>query len=114
MQVWQASVAAGLLPQMVYARIDIPRFTSINTAKGPWALLHLLSSIDARSQAAQPDASRSKAPPLPQITSSAHALQPAVPLEVVAKAVRDAALSILGPDSLEGLLPIQPTQSFLC
>lgn len=96
-------MAAGAVPQMVYARIDIPRFTSIYSAKGPWALLRSLSAVDTRSQiASEPGPSRAAAAQAPALAAAAQ--RPAVALEAVMKVVRDAALSILGADSVEGAL----------
>lgn len=110
-QVWEAGVAAGSVPQMVYARIDIPRFTSIYSAKGPWALLRSLSAVDARSQsAALPAPSHAAAAQAPAVTAGVQ--KPAVALEAVTKVVRDAALSILGADSIEGARSIFHVQSY--
>ena len=45
MQAFQAAIYASNIPQLVVAKIDIARFTALNTAKGSWALLNLLSSV---------------------------------------------------------------------
>lgn len=91
---------------MVYARIDIPRFSSIYSAKGPWALLHSLSAVDVGSGGHQPEPVHAAAPS-EKTTVLAVGQQPVVALEAVTKVIRDAAMSILGADSVEGaLLPL--------
>ena len=98
---WEAAEAAGAVPQVVYAKIDIPRFSSIYSAKGPWALLHSLSDVDAHSGGHQPEPALA-ANPAQAPAAVTTGQQPGVALEAITKVVRDAALSILGADSVEG------------
>ena len=91
---------------MVHARIDVQRFSSVNQAKGRWALLDTLASAPGQPvSAAAADAHvavtlRSAEPAVPAAKAAA---QPGMSLEAVSKVVREAVVSILGTDP-EGAL----------
>jgi hypothetical protein len=103
-QVWNAAIAAGPLPQLIYAKLDIARFSALNTSRGPWALLQQLSTTPSTARAAPAQQAALQALPLQALPAAAvaPAQAAAVPLEAVEKAVRDAAASILGPDAAAG------------
>ena len=44
LQITESHATAGAASQLVYARIDAPRFAKIYTAKGRWGLLEVLAS----------------------------------------------------------------------
>ena len=101
---WDAAITAGHLPRLIYARVDMARFSAINSAKGPWALLLQLSAVPSTGRSAAPQQAALPAASLQLAPAAAAAPHQAaaVPLEAVEKAVRDAAASILGPGAATG------------
>lgn len=98
-QVWEAFVAAGTGSQMIYARIEVPRFTRIYSAKGRWSLLGHLS--DAAGLPAQHGGriSLEAAAPAPPSTTAPRI--PAMDLEQIMQLVKNSASDILG-EELQG------------
>lgn len=96
-QVWEAFVAAGAGSQMIYARIEVSRFTRIYSAKGRWSLLDHLSDTAGllpaqRGGRVSPDATI-RAPPSMS--------RPAFDLEQIMQLVKISASDILG-EELQG------------
>ena len=101
LQAWDAAVLAGPLPHLVYASMDRARFAAVNTAKGPWALLQTLSSVRQDSIGLVQRQPALEATPA-QATLLSAPVKAALPLDAVAKVVRDVAASVLGADAAEG------------
>ena len=104
---------AGPLPHLVYANMDRARFTAVNTAKGPWALLQVLRSV---SQASGGPLTQQPAwePTSLQAAQPSAPAQAVMPLDAVAKVVWEAAASILGPEAAEGQPPLLPLFEHHC
>lgn len=94
---------AGPLPHLVYAKMDRARFTAVNTAKGPWALLRTLCHVSEDSSRPSKRQPALAAAPSQAAHPSAP-VQAAMPLDAVAKVVRDVSASILGAEAAEGRL----------
>ena len=84
---------ATAVPQLVVAKMDIPRFTAVNTAKGSWSLLSLLATVAEDFQA-------TNAAPAPPLLESQGA-RAGLSLDAVQGIVRDVAAAIIG-ETLEG------------
>ena len=98
-QIYEAPVAAGCLPALVYARIDPGRFTSVYSAKGRWSLIEDLTAVPV-SASSSVIAARPLCQPLQQqreLVGKAHMqTRAAWSLEAVQHIVREAAASVLG------------------
>ena len=96
-QIAESHVAAGVAPQLLYARIDAPRFAKIYSAKGRWSLVDQLLQAPAATQAPAAAVPRAVATaPTPGTSGAAPA--PAVSLQQVEQAVRAAAADVLGDE----------------
>ena len=92
-QAYEAAMHATTVPQLVVAKMDIPRFTAVNTAKGPWSLLSLLATTPEDRQATEAEPAP---PPL-----DSQATRTGLSLEAIQGVVRDVAAAIIG-ETLEG------------
>ncbi|KAK9803914.1 hypothetical protein WJX72_004698 [[Myrmecia] bisecta] len=111
-QVYEAGQAAGLQSALVYAKLDIPRFTSLYAAKGRWALLDQLASVAIDTSAtlsgqdtlpshatAADERSGSRAVDQPVGPRLAALAAPEMALSAVEQIVREAAATVLGTDA---------------
>ena len=98
-QVWDAGQDAGNVGHMVRARLDVPRFVQLNSAKGRWALLDDLgtTSLEATVAAATPDAALMQAGGREAVTA-----RPAVQMDAVIRIVHEVAAGIVSNEQLEG------------
>lgn len=108
MQITESRLVAGSVSHMLYARIDVLRFSTIYSAKGRWGLLDGLL-LTSQGRAPSPSAND-----MPVCTvaatngsfgSSKETNIAPVGLQQVEQAVKDAASDILGVD-LDGKLVI--------
>ena len=105
-QLAEGFAAAGTAPQMVYARIEAPRFAQLYTAKGRWSLLDSMlttsssaaasAGIEERSSGDAVTADRGVAPP-----AAAAPRKALVQLHSVEAVVRKTAADILG-EAMDG------------
>lgn len=72
------------------ARIDIPRFSAVNTSKGRWALLDQLATTAVATPSSTPEGAPEVAAP-----------RAGMALAAIEKIVKEVAMTIIG-DSLEG------------
>jgi hypothetical protein len=112
-QAYKAPQEAGYAGQLVVARMDVPRFRKVNTAKGPWRLLDalattpratgLVSDINPDAAGTPPGGGAVTVLQLPaaQLDGGATAGS-RMRLEDVRRAVRDVASDIVGEEALEG------------
>lgn len=96
-QVAQAHLAAGAASQLVYARINAPRFAQIYSAKGRWGLLdYLLLTAEPH-----PDASRTAAATLTGLG------QPVLPAAAPGRSATPAAIGSYGSQPAAGMSLVQ-------
>jgi hypothetical protein len=101
--VWDAFQDAGVAPQLLYARFNIPRFIKFYSGRGRWALLDDLASTSAPPGQAELGTPSQLVPHGPHVTPPQLTGQgPGVPRANIERAVRDAAAVVLGSDALEG------------
>ena len=100
LQVLESLQAAGTAPHMLYARIDAPRFSKIYSSKGRWGLLDqlLVAPKTTSSIVSLEPAAATPAAPLKASSSG----RPAMPLQQVVQAVKQAAADILGEQLGDG------------
>ena len=102
LQITESHAAAGGASQLVYARIDAPRFSRIYSAKGRWGLLDsmLLTSAAADAGSTRAAATTSVAAQAAAATGASGGSKqtPAMELQQVEQAVKRAAADILGED----------------
>ena len=99
LQVWAAGQDAGYAGQMVRARLDVPRFVQLNTAKGRWALLDDLDTAPLQSQHPGVEAAT-----VAQTSSMANvSARPAMHKDAVVRIVREVAAGIISEANLEGV-----------
>ena len=107
LQAYQAALYAGNVPKLPVAKLDISRFTAVNTAKGRWPLLDLLATTPS-SQAAATEAAENT-----DRESGTKEAIAAMSIEAVAAVITEVAAGIIG-DSLEGkrTFPFQRLQRY--
>ena len=95
LQVWTAPQIAGVLPHMVYARIDAARFASVYSAKGRWSLIEdLTTTATPLDIASDPLPVQSDGPsPISEPSSEERR---ALSHEAVRSIVHEAAVTLLG------------------
>jgi len=93
LQAFEAAMHSMNVPQLVVAKMDIPRFTAVNTAKGPWSLLSLLATTPDTTEATPAKI----APPVAESGDAGVGMS----LEAVQGVIRDVAAAIIG-EALEG------------
>ena len=103
LQITESHATAGAASQLVYARIDAPRFAKIYTAKGRWGLLDsmLLTTAAADAGSARAAGVISAAAPGAGVTGPSGGSgkqSPALELQQVEQAVKRAAADILGEE----------------
>lgn len=99
--------AAGSTANFIYAKLDIKQFKTVNTIRGPWALLEGLENVeDNPSRTIKPhkDAKTS----LEHLEALSHAAM-AQPLHKILDIVRKVAIGLIGSDNLEGRICIWQT-----
>ena len=98
-QVWDAGQDAGNAGHMVRARLDVPRFVQLNSAKGRWAFLHDLGT--APLEVHTPSAVAATA--VVQLGSrEAAKTRPTLHKDAVVRIVREVAAGIVSDIHLEG------------
>lgn len=123
LQAYTAPQQAGYAGRLVAARMDVPRFRKVNTAKGPWRLLDALATAP-RDTGPLPSGGAA----VPGAASSIKAMgAPAAPaahqgglldggsglqLEDVRRIVRAVAVDIVGEEALEGEDRVNSTDAF--
>jgi hypothetical protein len=101
-QLAEGLAAAGAAAQLVFARIEAPRFAQLYTAKGRWSLLDGMLAADAAAAPAAAPLPGGPAPAAPRgAERPAAPAAPALQLEAVEAVVRNTAADILG-EALEG------------
>lgn len=102
MQIHESHLVAGAASQLLFARIDAPRFAKIYSTKGRWSLLDQLLLTAAPATAAAPEHLAAGQPPAaPAAAAKTPGRPTGLSLEAVAQAIRSAAADVLGQD-LEG------------
>jgi hypothetical protein len=104
-QITESHATAGAASQLVYARIDAPRFSKIYSAKGRWGLLDsmLLTPAAAAADAGSTRAARAVSTTAPAAATAGASAgsskqTPAMDLQQVEQAVKGAAADILGEE----------------
>lgn len=101
-QLWEGAWAAGTAPNLVFARIDAPRFAQLYTAKGRWSLVDsMLSTPETagpQSVAVVTAAGAAGGSAPPHQEAGKPALSPAAVEELVRRTAGD----ILGTGSMQG------------
>lgn len=102
----EAFTKAGMLPVAGYARIDVQRFTQVNTAKGPWPFVEdLLMTAAEETSSPEPEEQLSSKvaveQPIPAPTPASNTT-PAMALESIQQSVHAVAQEILGDCELPG------------
>lgn len=104
-QITESHATAGAASQLVYARIDAPRFSKIYSAKGRWGLLDsmLLTPAAAAADAGSTRAARAVSTAAPAAATAGASAgsskqTPAMDLQQVEQAVKRAAADILGEE----------------
>jgi hypothetical protein len=112
LQAYTAPQQAGYAGRLITARMDVPRFRKVNTAKGPWRLLDTLAT--APRGTGPPPSSGAAAPAASSINAVGAPVAPAagqggsveggssMQLEDVRRIVRAVAVDIVGEEALEG------------
>jgi hypothetical protein len=94
LQAYEAAMHSLNVPQLVVAKMDIRRFTAVNTAKGPWPLLSLLATTPDTTEVTPANSA-------PLLAEPGDA-RVGMSLEAVQGVVRDVAAVIIG-ETLEGI-----------
>jgi hypothetical protein len=113
MQAYTAPQRAGYAGRLVAARMDVPRFRKVNTAKGPWRLLDALataphdtgplSGTGGAVPAAPSNMAAVGAPTVPAAGQGGQLEEGSrMQLEDVRRIVRAVAVDIVGEEALEG------------
>lgn len=92
--------AAGSMANFIYAKLDIKQFKTVNTSRGPWALLEGLENVEdnpSRTIKIHKDANIS----LKHLEALSHAPM-AQPLHEILDIVRKVAIGLIGSENLEG------------
>eukprot|EP00887_Chlorella_sp_A99_P003342 scaffold26.g3342.t1 len=102
-----AFVEAGVLPRCVHARLDVARFSQINTAKGPWRFLDdLAASLASPAAVGQLYGAQPTPPtiwtPVPASQEERQPPRAPVRLEDLEQAVTSIAVEVLGASVLDG------------
>ena len=103
MQVSEARVVAGSASTLAYARLDIVKFRSIYSAKGPWSLLtwlnHTSFSYIPANRALCDNLSMANSQ---QIIGGKDTKSLSIPYEEIELVVKEAITRSLGADAIEG------------